>query len=130
MISNLTGGYVVYSNGSQTLPTINYNDWNYPPIARFSILYYHYNFRASGKAEFRAAEGVFYWCIQGYHAEVKENVLSSTISSVWYPSYLNTSAPLQILSPPAERLTSLGLDRPTDFSIIEENGQFNFIKLS
>lgn len=130
MISNLTDGNIMYFNGSRSLPTINYNHWKYPPIARFSILYYHYGFRDSSKAEFRAAEGVFYWCIQGYHAEVKDSILTSTVSSVWYPSYLNTSAPLQPLSPPKEKLSSLGLDAPTDFSVIDENDQLSFIKLS
>lgn len=130
IISNLTDGNIVFSNGSKSLPTINYNDWKYPPIARFSILYYHYDFRNTGKAEFRAAEGIFYWCIQGYDAKVKDSILTSTVSSVWYPPFLNTSAPLQILAPPSEKLSSLGLDSPTEFSIIDQGSQFSFINSS
>lgn len=101
----------ISSNGSATLPTTNYNNWHYDPVARFSVMYYHFG------VGYRAAEGVMYWCVQAYHATVKNTVLESEITSTWYPTELNTSAVPMILSPPQEQWKALGLTRATNFTV-------------
>jgi hypothetical protein len=81
-----------YANGSSTFPTTNYQNLTFDPIARFSLLFYHHNyFPSGGKSDYRAAEGIMYWCIQSYEASVKANVLSSKLKSVWRPDYINIS---------------------------------------
>jgi hypothetical protein len=112
-ISDIEPGIVSY-NGSSTLPTINYNNWRYDPVARFSVMYYH--FGGDGN-NYRAAEGVMYWCVQAYHATVKNTVLASEITSTWYPTELNTSAVPMILSPPQEQWKALGLTKATNFIV-------------
>jgi hypothetical protein len=111
------GSDETYWNGSSTFPTMNYNNWSYDPIARFSLLFYHYDYFPTGKSDYRAAEGIMYWCVQSYEASVKSNVLSSKIKSVWRPDYLNdsVSAPSVVLSPPKEYWEDLGLTESTDF---------------
>lgn len=96
--------------GSSTLPTMNYNNWNYDPVARFSVMYFHLD-------DYSAAEGVMYWCIQAYDAKVKNAILESNITTSWYPKELNTSMVPMILSPPEELWNDLGLTNATDFKI-------------
>lgn len=55
-------------------------------------------------SDYRAAVGIMYWRVQSYEANVKSNVFSSKLKSVWRPNYLNSSTyvPNVSLSPPKE----------------------------
>ncbi|RDW57287.1 hypothetical protein BP5796_12737 [Coleophoma crateriformis] len=111
------GGNPTYWNGSITFPTINYNDWRYDPIARFSVLFHHNDLHGSGMPDYRSAEGIMYWCVQSYEASVTSNILSSKIKSNWWPDYMNNSAETQVLSPPDEFWKDSGITEPTDFTV-------------
>jgi hypothetical protein len=110
-ISGIIQG-TTYANGSSQLPTVNYNNWSYDPVARFSIMYYHLD-----DSHFHAAEGIMYWCIQAYNAVVKNGILESEITSTWYPKELDTSTLPINLTPPAETWKDLGITQTTDFTI-------------
>lgn len=120
-------------NGSITYPTTNYENWLYPPISKFSFMFWHYDMgpltdNGSTLTGYRAVEGVMYWCVQAYKASVKNNTLSSEVVASWYPAKIDPNSTVITLSPPEQEWKALGLSTATYFTA--DTSGYSFINNS
>ncbi|RDW56348.1 hypothetical protein BP6252_14173 [Coleophoma cylindrospora] len=111
---NMANDFVAI-NASTSLPTLHYEEWGSYPIVKYSILSYY-----SNPSFVVAAEGVLYWCVQGYNTSVKGYALRQNVTSSWYDiDAADPTSSSLTLSPPPETWPSLGMHKSTNFTVTD-----------
>ncbi|RDW56924.1 hypothetical protein BP5796_12991 [Coleophoma crateriformis] len=107
--------YSMQINGSTSLPTLNYEEWGFYPIVKYTILNHHSHPRFVA-----AAEGVLYWCVQGYKSSVKAKVLSQNVTASWYDKHaVDPTSSTLTLSRPPDTWPSLGINKSNSFTVTD-----------